>query len=128
MTTSPWPSASSGEPPHRSATTHLPRRASPPYAVGMALRLTLLALALVAASSCSTRMGRWEYVNKQAGKLKVIPRAETADSGSGAAASAGYKLQRVTIGGSYLRRTDVTDSLGQPRLRAGLHNSATTTP
>jgi hypothetical protein len=88
------------------------------------MRLAICMLALVAASSCSTRLGRWEYVNRVAGKLKVVPRAEVADSGSGSAASSGYRLQRVTIGGSYLRRTDVTDSLGQPRLRAGLHSQS----
>jgi hypothetical protein len=87
----------------------------------MASRLLVIALALLATTSCSSRLGRWEYVNRIAGKVKVIPRAEVADNGSGQATSPGYRLQRVTIGGSYLRR-DAADSSGQPRLRAGLHD------
>ena len=76
------------------------------------LRLLAAGLLVVwAGSGCSSNLSRFDLINLSGTpQANQITRAETGDQGSGNAASAsgpgGHSLTRVTVGGSYLRRTD----------------------
>jgi hypothetical protein len=87
-----------------------------------------VALSPVALTGCSTNLTRFDVIAKQKNSATkmLITRAETADQGSGTGDSTivgpgGHTLSRITIGGSYLRRSNTT--AGGHTLVGGLHGN-----
>jgi hypothetical protein len=88
--------------------------------------------AIVAFSSCSVNLSRFDTYGKgpasgrsPASASYVMPKAELADQGSGEASAPvgplGHNISRVTLGGSYLRRAQITDTSGLRKLDSGFH-------
>ncbi|MCM2278909.1 MAG: hypothetical protein NDJ89_12610 [Oligoflexia bacterium] len=87
----------------------------------------VLALALSAVAGCSSKLSRFDVIQMQGAKLTgsggeahQILRAEVGAQGSGTARSANHVLERVTIGGSYLRRPAAATS--GTSVAPGLHS------
>lgn len=86
-------------------------------------------LSSVLASACAPNLSRFDVVRlglgKGSGKMQVTLH-EAADQGSGEVSSivgpGGHRVSRATVGGYYLRRTDVTSP--SMKLSAGLHAGA----
>lgn len=79
---------------------------------------------VVFTTGCTTNLTRFDIVHrlKRAGGLEVS-RHEVGAQGSGAASGNKYSVERVTVGGSYLRRTDVSAGSGGHLVAAGLHGN-----
>ncbi len=75
----------------------------------------------VTATGCTSNLTRFDIVQRlrRPGDLQLL-RAEVGTQGAGISASGSYLVERVTIGGSYLRRHDAV-ATGGSRVSAGLH-------
>lgn len=91
------------------------------------VRIFLLAFSLLPTwVGCTTKLSRFDIINLKGGSQEhQITRSETADQGSGQVSSVigpgGHTLTRVTVGGFYLRRSDVGNS--SRNVAAGLHGN-----
>jgi hypothetical protein len=95
------------------------------------LLLLLFVTLTFAGAGCSTRLSRFDVVNRSAKEKDKKPdaleisRSETADQGSGSGSSVsgtqGYSLTRTTVGGAYARRLQVSDASSKYVISGGLH-------
>ncbi|MCM2323776.1 MAG: hypothetical protein NDJ90_11005 [Oligoflexia bacterium] len=94
------------------------------------LAVSFLGLAFATSlAGCSSKLSRFDVIQMQGrgSPLTVAPtgihqllRGETAAQGGGSAASLQHSLERVTIGGSYLRRSAA--AAGGTSADSGLHS------
>jgi hypothetical protein len=92
------------------------------YVCGRTTSVLCLALVVIT-TGCSSNLTRFDIVHRlKKSTGREVSRSETAAQGSGAAVGSNYILHRVTVGGSYLRRTDVSSGAGGHKLTAGLHH------
>lgn len=88
------------------------------------IRFSYALVLCLALSACTSKLSRFDVIHgrKQTQTGHQIVLSEVAAQGSGEASSvsgsSGHKLQRVAIGGSYLRR--ISSVSGGSQLRAGM--------